>query len=74
MGARQTTAPNTEGTYLTERELASLLRTSQRTLQGWRIKGQGPAFMKLGSTAVRYRRSDVERWMTTVNPVEQATR
>ena len=40
-------------TYFTEEELAKLLKTSERTLQGWRLKGGGPDYLKAGAL-VRY--------------------
>jgi predicted DNA-binding transcriptional regulator AlpA len=44
---------------LNEKETAALLRISTKALQGWRYKGTGPKFLKLGS-CVRYRRSDLQ--------------
>lgn len=38
---------------LTEKEVASALGVSPRTLQHWRLAGDGPAFAKVGR-AVRY--------------------
>jgi predicted DNA-binding transcriptional regulator AlpA len=46
---------------LKEREAASALNLSIRTLRNWRVLGRGPPFLKLGR-AVRYRRSDIEVW------------
>jgi excisionase family DNA binding protein len=48
---------------LTEKELASLLKVSARTLRAWRDAGEGPPAIKIGRRAIRYRRSDVERWL-----------
>lgn len=48
-------------TMMTEKEAASLLAISIRTLQAWRVSGGGPRFMKLGR-AVRYGRNEVEAW------------
>lgn len=48
--------------HLTERQLASSLNMSIRTLQGWRLKGEGPAFEKFGRS-VRYAVSTVEAWI-----------
>jgi predicted DNA-binding transcriptional regulator AlpA len=45
---------------LTEAETADLLGCSTRTLQAWRQSGQGPDFVKLNGTMVRYRRHSVE--------------
>lgn len=44
---------------LTEDQAAEVLRVSSRTLQGWRHRGEGPPYVKLGS-AVRYRCSDLK--------------
>ena len=45
-------------TYLIEKELAKQSKLSERTLQGWRLKGGGPDYVKFGSL-VRYPSS---RW------------
>ena len=44
---------------LNEKETAALLRISIKSLQGWRYKGNGPKFLKLGR-CVRYRRGDLQ--------------
>lgn len=44
------------------KELAALLQVRENTLNVWRCKGLGPAYIKVGS-AVRYRRRDVETWL-----------
>ena len=46
---------------LTEQQAAIYLGLSPRTLQNWRVRGIGPAFMKIGRL-VRYRRQDVADW------------
>ena len=48
---------------LTEAEAAELLGCSTRTLQSWRQSGQGPAFVKLNGTMVRYPRRAVEEFI-----------
>ncbi|MEP0313197.1 MULTISPECIES: helix-turn-helix domain-containing protein [Alphaproteobacteria] len=48
--------------HLNEQDLAIRLRLSVRTLQRWRWRGKGPAFLKLGNHRVVYRLSDVEAW------------
>jgi len=52
-----------------ETQAATFLGVSVRTLQAWRIRGGGPAFLKLGR-AVRYQRRALIAYMTaqTVNP------
>lgn len=47
---------------LTENEAASFLGFTIRALQGWRVKGGGPKFVKIGKKAVRYRRRDLIAW------------
>lgn len=46
----------------TERELAVALGISRRTLQGWRWRGGGPPFRRLGG-AVRYDPAEVRAWL-----------
>ena len=48
---------------------ARLLGVKPRTLEGWRRRGRGPAFVRLGGKTVRYRRKDLDRWLAerTVN-------
>ena len=47
---------------MTERDAAWLLGLSVRTLQKWRLLGQGPCYLKLGQ-AVRYDPSDLEAFV-----------
>jgi excisionase family DNA binding protein len=51
---------------LTTREAAAFLRLSESALNHWRLEGRGPAFQKMGRQ-VRYRRAEVERWLTEMN-------
>lgn len=48
----------------TEQEEAARLNVSRRTLQAWRVRGEGPPFVKLGR-AVRYSPADVDHWIET---------
>ena len=51
---------------LTSVETAALLGIKNNTLEIWRGRGHGPAFIKLGTSpqaAVRYRRAEVLRWI-----------
>ena len=48
-------------TYLDTRAAAAHLGLSPRTLDRYRVSGEGPAFYKLG-TRVRYRLADLEAW------------
>lgn len=47
--------------FLTEHEVADRLAMSVKTLQRWRLLGQGPRFRKFGG-AVRYSVGDIEAW------------
>lgn len=57
-----------------EREAASILCYSVRALQNWRHRGGGPDFVKVSSRSVRYRRTDLEKWISerTVSNTSQA--
>jgi excisionase family DNA binding protein len=63
----------TDDALLTEVEAADLLKLSTRTLQSWRIKTEGPPFVRVGR-AIRYRLRDVVTWIEarTVAPPTQA--
>ena len=47
---------------LDSKQLAELLNLSEITIARLRLTGRGPRFCKIGR-AVRYRRSDVEKWL-----------
>ena len=49
---------------MTQEELADYLQMHPQSLATWRYRKKGPKYLKLG-TLVRYRRSDVEAWLTT---------
>jgi excisionase family DNA binding protein len=49
-------------TLLTQREAATVMRLSQRTLERLRVSGGGPRFVKAGK-AVRYQQEALERWV-----------
>lgn len=48
----------------TAQEVASLVRVHIQTFYRWRRLGLGPRETCLGDAAVRYRESDVERWLS----------
>jgi hypothetical protein len=47
--------------HLTQAQLAKRLGVSQRTLEGWRYRGKGPAYLRLEGR-VAYRLTDVEQF------------
>lgn len=52
---------------LTQRDTATRLNVSERTLEGWRLRGGGPQFVRLGTGSrrlVRYRSEDLDRWVS----------
>lgn len=60
-----------------EGELAAILRTSPRTIQGWRVRGGGPRFVKLSRgqrSPVRYRLNDVHAWLEAQTRTSTADR
>ena len=48
---------------LTQREAASVLRLSERTLERWRVAGIGPRFVRLGRRSIRYRQQNVDAYV-----------
>jgi hypothetical protein len=63
-------------TLLTQRDAATLLALSVRTLERLRVSGLGPRYVKAGK-AVRYQQEALERWVTAQSrdsTSEQASR
>lgn len=52
----------TDDQLLTAEELSALIRVKPDTLERWRMRKQGPPYIKLGKL-VRYSRSDVAKWV-----------
>lgn len=48
---------------LKEKDAAEFLQMSERTLQGMRLRGGGPMFVRISHRAVRYRRKDLMEWI-----------
>ncbi len=58
---------------LTTTEAARMVRMSPRSLEGMRLQGTGPSYVKLGpgkKAKVLYRLKDIETWLAghTVHP------
>lgn len=47
------------GDLIDEREVASVLSVSVKTLRNWRWRSEGPRWRKIGSRCIRYYRRDV---------------
>jgi len=56
--------------HLNQLELARRWNLSERTLEGWRARRQGPPFLKLGGR-ISYRQADIERFEEShsINPL-----
>lgn len=49
---------------LDQRQAATRLGVpSARTLESWRRRGYGPPFLRLSPRLVRYRASDIDKWL-----------
>ena len=48
---------------LKEQQVSKLFEIAPQTLRNWRWKGTGPKFIKCGGTAVRYRETDLRKWL-----------
>jgi excisionase family DNA binding protein len=59
--------------YLKPSEAAELLRSSKSTLAKLRLSGAGPNFVRI-RRAIRYRQSDLDRWMEKSLTSRAATR
>jgi Helix-turn-helix domain len=62
---------NDPDALLCEVQAADFLCLSPRTLQGWRLEGTGPRFVRAGR-AIRYRRRDLIAWIDE-NTVERGS-
>jgi predicted DNA-binding transcriptional regulator AlpA len=51
-------------TLLTQREAATALRLSERTLERLRVSGLGPKFVKIGR-CVRYVQASLDAWIAS---------
>ena len=54
--AAPTPGPDHLDELIDEKAAARFLKVSVRTVQGWRIKGIGPRFVRLSARAIRYTR------------------
>lgn len=58
-----TLEPIATDTLLTTKMLADKILVSSRTLEGWRVKGGGPKFTKVGMFRIAYQWGDVLDWL-----------
>lgn len=60
---------------MSEEQVALHLQVSVSQLQKWRSLGEGPVFVRVG-TSIRYRQEDLRRWIRALQPAisERRTR
>jgi excisionase family DNA binding protein len=51
-----------ENRLLTTKEAADYFRIQPNTIEQWRVKGQGPKFVKIGR-CIRYRPTDIKDYL-----------
>ncbi|MRG73926.1 helix-turn-helix domain-containing protein [Alphaproteobacteria bacterium HT1-32] len=49
---------------INEQEAARFLGYTDRALQNWRLRGGGPAFVKVSKRSIRYRVGDLLDWIS----------
>lgn len=69
----QTTPPDVLQGYVTEQQLAVMLRRCRRTLERWRTARTGPPITRIGKS-VFYRRDGVLDWLRQKEEVRRARR
>jgi len=60
---------------LNEAEAAEFLGYTQRALQNWRVRGGGPAYVKVSARSIRYQMSALLAWINerTIRHSSQAS-
>ena len=63
----------TNDELLNDRQFAAYCDLAERTPAVWRVRGDGPPYIRIGSN-ILYRRSDVDAWLEerTVRPTVTA--
>ncbi|MEF2736417.1 MAG: helix-turn-helix domain-containing protein [Bifidobacterium choerinum] len=49
--------------WLTPDDVARMMRVTRRTVSTWRYRGTGPRYVHITHNCVRYRMSDVRKWI-----------
>lgn len=62
--APQEAQPSTQywESLITEHDAAEFLNVSVRSVQAWRVRGDGPRYVKISARCIRYRRRDLQEW------------
>ena len=59
-------------TLLTQREAASVLRLSERTLERMRVHGSSLRFVRLSRRSIRYRQADLDAYIACIELSDRA--
>ena len=60
------TTKSTADPLMTTEEVAEYLSLAVRTIKRWREEDAGPQYIRISHKCVRYRRSEVDRWLSTL--------
>ena len=52
-------------TIFSAKEASRILGISEAALADWRKKGRGPAFFKAGPRLLKYRKADLDEWISS---------
>ena len=63
-----------EDILLTPDDVARMMRVSRRTVITWRYRGKGPRCVHVTHNCVRYRMSEVRKWLNGKEQQEQEAR
>lgn len=63
-----------EDILLTPDDVARMMRVSRRTVSTWRYRGKGPRYVHVTHNCVRYRMSEVRKWLMDKERQEQEAR
>lgn len=59
-----------EDILLTPDDVARMMRVSRRTVSTWRYRGKGPRYVHVTHNCVRYRMSEVRKWLSDMEKQE----
>jgi predicted DNA-binding transcriptional regulator AlpA len=46
-------------------EASIYIRAGESTLEKWRLRGDGPPFIRIGSRKIGYLRADLDQWLAS---------
>ncbi|RYQ68734.1 helix-turn-helix transcriptional regulator [Bifidobacterium pseudolongum] len=59
-----------EDILLTPDDVARMMRVNRRTVSTWRYRGKGPRYVHVTHNCVRYRMSEVRKWLSDMEKQE----